>query len=165
MTTPTHGDLLLAADGGFSYTPDTGYSGEDSFTYRAYDGQAYSAPTTVQLTITAVSNSAPVTVSDSYTTTQDMPLVVAAPGVLGNDSDPENDVLTADFVTLPAHGTLALQADGGFSYAPDAGYSGEDSFTYRAYDGQAYSEPTTVQLIVTPVTATYELFLPVILQP
>ncbi|MCA9978014.1 MAG: cadherin-like domain-containing protein, partial [Anaerolineales bacterium] len=110
-------------------------------------------------------NTAPEALPDSYTTPQDIPLIVDAPGVLDNDSDPDDDPLTADLVTTPVHGTLALQADGGFSYTPDAGYSGEDSFTYRAYDGLAYSEPTTVQLTVTPVTATYELFLPVILQP
>ena len=56
----------------------------------------------------------------------------AAAGLLANDSDAENDVLQAQLVTLPAHGQLALGANGGFSYTPVANYAGPDSFTYRA---------------------------------
>ncbi len=89
--------------------------------------------------------------------------MINAPGVLGNDDDPDNDPLTASLVTTSSHGTVNLQADGGFTYTPDAGYSGSDSFTYRVYDGQAYSGPTTVQLTITPVT-NGQIFLPLLMQ-
>ena len=54
---------------------------------------------------TAVVNTVPTAAADSYGATEDTPLVVAATGVLGNDSDPEGDPLTAVLVTSAAHGT------------------------------------------------------------
>jgi hypothetical protein len=74
------------------------------------------------------------------------PLTIPARGVLANDSDPDGDPLTAVLVTGPAHGTLTLDADGSFNYTPAAGYSGPDSFTYRAGDGQLESGVATVRL-------------------
>ena len=72
----------------------------------------------------------PVANPDSYSTNEHTTLTVAAPGVLGNDSDPENDTLTASLVDGPANGSLSLNADGSFSYTPNAGFTGCDSFTY-----------------------------------
>ncbi|HEX4997947.1 MAG TPA: Ig-like domain-containing protein, partial [Terriglobia bacterium] len=147
---PAHGNLTLNADGSFSYTPDANYNGPDSFTYKANDGQADSNMATVSLTVNPV-NDAPVAVGNSYSTDEDTPLVVPAPGVLANDTDVENDVLTAILVLGPAHGGLTLNADGSFSYTPDANYNGPDSFTYKANDGEADSNVATVSLTVNPV--------------
>ena len=77
-------------------------------------------------------NVAPLASDDSFSTDEDSPVTVAAPGVLGNDTDVNGDVLSAALVTGPSHGTLELEADGGFTYAPAADYHGPDSFTYRA---------------------------------
>jgi VCBS repeat-containing protein len=85
-------------------------------------------------------------------TSEDTPLTVTAPGVLSNDTDPDRDPLTAKLVTGPAHGTLTLHADGGYTYTPDADYNGPDSFTYEAHDGSSPSiAAATVTLEVTPV--------------
>ena len=62
---------------------------------------------------------------------------MTAPGVLANDTDVDGATLTAVLVTGPAHGTLALNADGSFTYTPAANFNGADSFTYRANDGPA----------------------------
>src|ERR671922_34726 len=106
---------------------------------------------TVNLTVTAV-NDAPVAVNDGYATDEDTLLTVAAPGVLGNDTDEEHDALTAVLVSGPAHGTLTLNADGSFSYTPAANYNGPDSFTYQAKDASgALSNVATVNLTVTAV--------------
>lgn len=70
------------------------------------------------------------------------------PSVLSNDTDEDIDPLTAVKLTDPAHGTVALAADGTFTYTPAAGFSGADSFTYAASDGQAQSGPATVSLSV-----------------
>ena len=51
VTQPEHGEVVLAADGSFTYTPDAGFSGADAFTYQASDGSAESAATTVSLTV------------------------------------------------------------------------------------------------------------------
>jgi TolB protein len=86
--------------------------------------------------------------ADAYTTGQDTPLTVEAPGVLANDADPDGDPISAQLVSGPAHGTLALNTDGSFTYTPGGGYSGADSFAYRASDGAADSNPGTVAITV-----------------
>jgi len=96
-------------------------------------------------------NSPPVAQNDLYFTNEDTTLNVPAPGVLANDSDPENDPITAALVSGPSHGTLVLNADGSFTYTPDANYNGADSFTYRSNDGTADSGVATVNLTVNPV--------------
>ena len=86
------------------------------------------------LTVNPV-NDAPVAANDAYTTDEDTPLTRPAPGVLANDTDVDGATLTAVLVTGPAHGTLALNADGSFTYTPAANFNGSDSFTYQASDG------------------------------
>jgi VCBS repeat-containing protein len=147
---PAHGTLTLNSDGSFTYTPAENFCGEDSFTYKAYDGALYSNVATVRITVTCV-NDAPVAQDDTYTTNEDTPLVVPAPGVLGNDYDVDGDPLTAVLVSGPAHGTLALNPDGSFTYTPAENFCGEDSFTYKAYDGALYSNVATVRITITCV--------------
>jgi VCBS repeat-containing protein len=96
-------------------------------------------------------NQAPVAAADAYTTAEDTPLTVAAPGVLGNDSDPDHDPLSAVLVSGPSHGTLTLNPDGSFTYTPATNHTGSDSFTYQASDGTLSSELATVTLTVTAV--------------
>jgi VCBS repeat-containing protein len=78
--------------------------------------------------------------------------VPAATGVLKNDSDAESSPLQAQLVGGPAHGTLTLLPDGSFTYTPQAGFAGTDSFTYRASEGAVASGPATVSLTVTAST-------------
>lgn len=75
---------------------------------------------------------APVAVNDSYTAVTGNPLDVAAAGVLANDSDPDGDAIRASLVDNVDHGTLSLQPDGAFTYTPNVGHVGTDTFTYRA---------------------------------
>ncbi len=143
------GTLSLAPDGSFSYVPTSSFTGTDSFTYRASDGVTTSAIGTVTLTVT---NQAPVANPESYSPTMSLPLTVAAPGVLGNDDDPNGDPLSAQVVTGPAHGNVSLASNGGFTYQPDLLYLGSDSFTYRVSDGSSWSAPATVTLGVINAT-------------
>jgi Bacterial Ig domain len=71
-----------------------------------------------------------------------------APGVLGNDTDVDSVTLTAVLDQDVSHGTLTLNPDGGFSYTPEPGYTGPDSFQYHAFDGSASSSPVTVTFLV-----------------
>jgi Ca2+-binding RTX toxin-like protein len=152
VASPANGTLTLNADGSFTYTPEADFIGADNFTYRANDGTTDSGVAVVILTVSPA-NRAPVAVDDAFTTPQDTPLTVAAPGVLANDTDVDGDTLTALLVTGPEHGIVQLAADGGFTYTPDEGYVGPDSFTYRAGDGLAQSETATVALTVTPLAS------------
>ena len=237
MTCPTV-VLGLASDGSFTYQPDPNFNGEDSFTYRANDGQADSNLATVTITVNPINdppvadpngpysgsagsavsfdglgsfdldgtivsydwdfgdsttgtgstpshayaasglypvaltvtddggltdttsttadigqapNAAPVAVDDEASTDEDVALVVAAPGVLGNDTDDDGDALTALLVDDVSDGVLGLASDGSFTYQPDPNFNGEDSFTYRANDGQADSNLATVTITVNPI--------------
>ena len=146
---PSHGTLTLNTDGSFSYTPAADYNGTDSFTYRANDGQSNSNVAAVTITINPV-NDPPTAVDDSYIVDKDTALTVPASGVLGNDTDADSTTLTTVLVSGPSHGTLTLNPDGSFSYTPAADYSGTDSFTYKANDGQVDSGPATVTIDVIP---------------
>ena len=147
LSGPSNGRLTggaIAATGAFTYTPDPGFIGTDSFTYRVSDGWK-TASATVRITVT---DTAPVAVGDAWSVRHDRELVVAAPGVLGNDSDADGDSLSAARTSGPAHGSVSVAANGRVTYTPDAGYVGPDSFTYRASDGVA-SSTATVRLEVT----------------
>jgi VCBS repeat-containing protein len=98
-------------------------------------------------------NRPPTAVDNGYSTDEDTPLSVPAPGVLGNDSDPDNgDSITAVLVSNPSHGTLTLSADGSFSYTPSHNYNGGDSFTYKAVDSHnAESNVATVNITINAV--------------
>jgi Ca2+-binding RTX toxin-like protein len=99
-------------------------------------------------------NNEPSAGADAYTAAQDTPLTVETPGVLANDSDPDGDPITETLVgSGPAHGTLALNANGSFTYTPASGYSGPDTFTYRATDGSLDSAPASVSITVSAAPA------------
>jgi VCBS repeat-containing protein len=68
--------------------------------------------------------------------------------VLGNDSDVDDDTLTAELIMDVKHGSLTLRPDGSFTYQPRRGFFGTDGFTYRATDGVAGSLPASVTLQV-----------------
>jgi len=98
-------------------------------------------------------------VNDSYQTNAkpDQPFNKTAPGVLNNDTDANNDPLTASMVTGPTKGTLSLATNGGFVYTPDSAYATlqTDSFTYRAYDGKDLSTTlATVSIVIDPEPPT-----------
>ena len=146
-----NGTLDLNDDGSFTYTPDVGFIGDDSFTYVANDDGLDSNVATVTITVRDA-NVPPVAVDDTYSIDEDIPLSVdAASGVLANDSDFENVPLTAVLDNGPDNGTLNLAADGSFTYTPDAHYFGTDTFTYRARDNEVNSPPATVTITINPV--------------
>ena len=121
------------------------------------DGGASCTPASVQVTVNVVGgNNPPVAVDDSYNTDQDTVLNVAAPGVLGDDSDDDGDAITAVQASSAANGLAILNADGSFSYEPDPGFTGIDSFTYRANDGSADSNLATVTIDVAAPVACGE---------
>ena len=91
-------------------------------------------------------NHAPAAVNDSYSANEETPF--SGTSVLSNDSDVDGDSLTAVLATNPTHGSLTLNTDGTFTYTPYSGYSGSDSFTYRASDGALTSALATASITV-----------------
>jgi ELWxxDGT repeat protein/VCBS repeat-containing protein len=101
--------------------------------------------------IANVVNRAPVAGDDAYSLDEDTLLTVALPqGLLANDNDANEDVLAAVLVLGPQHGMLELDADGSFTYTPDADFNGQDLFSYRAHDSEL-SALATVLLTVNPI--------------
>src|SRR5207247_9644855 len=90
--------------------------------------------------------------TDRYATAHDTPPTPArATSDLANDTDVDGDPLTAVLATAPTKGTLALNANGSFTYTPNANVNGSDTFTYRASDGTLTSPGTTDTLTLSPV--------------
>ncbi len=147
---PTNGTLDLTTG---IYTPNPGFTGTDSFTYRVFDGQDYSQPGTVTITVSdVIANTPPIANDDNLSTAVDTPLTIATADLFGNDEDPDGDPtqLTGEIVDLPTNGTLDLTTG---IYTPNPGFTGTDSFTYRVFDGQDYSLPGTVTITVGDVVA------------
>lgn len=106
-----------------------------------------------------VTNQAPLAGDDSYQVDENATLTVTAlTGLLSNDSDIDNDSLTAIRLSGPANGTLSLSANGAFVYMPNANFNGTDTFTYLANDGTLDSNTATVTFTVNPVNDNSPLF-------
>lgn len=139
----THGTVVLRRNGGFTYTATPGFVGTDSFTYQAYSGLGnLSSPAKVTLIVKA-SNAPPVAVTDTFLTYEDQPLSEPAPGVLANDVDPDGDPLTVELLSAPFGESFDLYPDGSFDYYPPQDYDSPVTFTYRVFDGMAYSAAIT----------------------
>ena len=159
-----HGTLTHNGGGSFTYVPDADYDGSDTFTYTISDAAGATDTATVTITITPA-NDPPVAGNDAYVTLMDTDLVIAAPGLVGNDGDPDSgDTIILQTTPVsglgPTHGTVVIDADGlgGFTYTPAAGYTGPDSFTYRVTDGSGATDDGTVSITVgatTPLAMTF----------
>lgn len=119
--------------------------------FQAVDQRGTPRPQHGACDVGAYEATAATAVDDAYSAVQNSPLIVAAAsGVTANDVNFEQDVLTAAKLTDPAHGAVALAADGSFTYTPVEGYRGPDSFTYNATDVTGASNAATVRLDVLP---------------
>ena len=145
---PANGQISgTEADGSFTYTPDPGFSGIETFTVTIVDGQGNFA--VGQITIYVEENYPPEIVPDVYITREEMPLVVSAPGHLANDTDPEGDELSWTSYQVPANGQISgAEADGSFTYTPDPGFSGIESFEVAVVDGKGNTGFGLVAILV-----------------
>ncbi|MFM9844655.1 MAG: cadherin-like domain-containing protein, partial [Dongiaceae bacterium] len=96
-------------------------------------------------------NVSPIAGNDKFAIAEDGTLTVTGSGVLKNDSDGNGDTLSVSLIGGPSNGTLTLNANGRFTYTPNADYNGTDSFTYQVADGNGGFDSATVTLIVTAV--------------
>jgi hypothetical protein len=157
QTSDTHGRLTLHSDGSFSYVPNPGFVGTDSFTYQAKTADERRSARSATVTITVTAPPRPIARPENYVLAAGTPeLDIPAPGVLANDSDPRGQHLTAEVVgsATSAHGFIGLGAAGSFFYFPDSGFTGLDCYHYRAVatDGRA-SDPAQFCIDVEPNTA------------
>ena len=134
ISSPDNGTINLNPDGSYLYSPDAHYFGADTFTYQVCDDQTPSLCDTaiVSITVTAV-NDAPIAINDTNNTNEDTPVDGT---VLPNDIDIENDNLVVNTTPIdqPDNGMLSLNPDGTYTYTPDSGFNGTDSFEYEVCD-------------------------------
>jgi VCBS repeat-containing protein len=143
LTMPTNG-VLIGTGPGVTYDSNPNYNGPDSFTFRVNDGQADSADVgTVTLTVNPV-NDAPVAQAGSFTT----PVSTPYSGVL-IATDVEGSPLTYEITTAPNKGIVVVNpATGEFTYTPNPGRTGNDSFKFRANDGALNSSIRTISIVI-----------------
>ncbi|MGP0205250.1 cadherin-like domain-containing protein, partial [Pseudomonas sp. NCHU5216] len=108
LSGPQHGQLVMNADGRFTYSPDPDWNGTDGFTYRVTDGELVSAPASITLNVTPV-NDAPLVADARFTLEEDSTLAI---DLLALASDIEGDALTVEILSGPQHGRLVMNADG-----------------------------------------------------
>ena len=149
VVTPTqNGTLIFKADGTYTYQPKANFSGTDSFTYRANDGSADSAPETVTITVKAVNDAPVVDAAKSVTLNEDGILS----SVLIGASDPDGDALKYEVKVgaEPKLGSVTF-ADGKFTYVPKANANGTDTFTVLVSDGHGGSAEQVVTATIKAV--------------
>ncbi|MGN6134024.1 MAG: beta strand repeat-containing protein, partial [Aureliella sp.] len=147
----TNGTLTLTANNSFAFSPNSGFTGTQTFEYTLTAG-SQTDTATVTITI-AGGNSQPIAQNDTIPATEDQAVSgnVLANNGNGADSDPDNDLLTTVLLTTPAHGSVVLLADGNFTYTPNQNYTGSDSFKYRLLDSYGGVAVATVTLNVANV--------------
>jgi hypothetical protein len=142
----THGTVSLGNDGRITFTPEANFGGDATFTYLVCDNGNPSKCSVQRaaVNVTAV-NDAPVADDQSVTTDED-----TAREVTLRATDVEGDALGYTLVSAPQHGTLS-GTGANLTYTPEANYNGPDSFTFKANDGTADSDPATVSIAVNAV--------------
>jgi len=139
--------IINAATGTYTYTPNTGASGVDSFTFKANDGLLDSDSATITVNLAAV-NDTPIANSGTLNTDED----VAANDVLSANDD-DGDALTYSIVTNAGIGTVVITnaATGAYRYTPGPDATGTDSFTFKVNDGQVDSNIATITINLVAV--------------
>jgi len=143
---PLYGDLTINSDGTFQYQHDGSEFVQDSFKYQI-SNSIDTATATVSLNMTAV-NDSPMVINDQYDVDEGATLDVAAPGIMANDSDVDDDNLSVSLTEQALHGIVTLMPDGQFTYAHDGSEQAIDQFTYTLSDGKN----TVVGTVVLNIT-------------
>ncbi len=143
---PSHGTVIINANGTYVYSPDANYRGSDVFTYTVNDGRGGTNKYIVSVTVAAV-NHAPTAGGASITLDQD----TVKSGSLPAAKDVDGDTVTYAKGSNPSHGSVTVSANGTYVYTPNANYRGSDSFTYTIDDGHGGSNTYTISVTVAAV--------------
>uniref|UniRef100_UPI0030EC6619 Ig-like domain-containing protein n=1 Tax=Olleya marilimosa TaxID=272164 RepID=UPI0030EC6619 len=153
-TNPSNGTITIDAAGNYTYTPNAGFTGEDTFTYTICDDGNPEACDTATVYIEVLpesgpENEAPIANADTATTPEGTPVNIV---VLANDFDPDADPIIITNNTTPNNGTVTVNTDGTITYTPNNGFIGEDTFEYTICDNAspALCDTATVTVTVQP---------------
>ncbi|MDA7790827.1 tandem-95 repeat protein, partial [Opitutales bacterium] len=138
---PLHGRLTENANNQWTYVPFEQYSGDDSFSYRPFDGTVHGNIGWVSISVNEV-NDAPVVQPSIFSLKEDGNIAIKLIA-----SDPEGDQLVFNIVSQPTNGTLVGEGPR-YTYTPTTDFNGEDSFQVTASDGSLNSETALISLVV-----------------
>ncbi|MVM40582.1 hypothetical protein GO730_27760 [Spirosoma sp. HMF3257] len=153
-TPPTNGVATVDGNGNVVYTPTAGFYGTDKFTYTVCEtpGVSLCASATVTVTVNAPGSPNTTLAADDYISTYQGAAVSG--NVKTNDSDPEGNTqtITAQNTTVPGVGTLALAADGTYTFTPVVGATGPVDFSYTTTDNgsPSVSANGTLHILINP---------------
>ncbi|WP_230970026.1 Ig-like domain-containing protein [Nitrogeniibacter aestuarii] len=141
---PGNGTVTVNPDGTFTYTPNADYNGPDSFEYKIVDANGDETTATATITV-APTNDVPVAADDALSTDYGVPV---AGDLAGNDTPSADGGNVWSKVTDPSNGTVVVNADGTFTYTPDDGFYGSDTFTYQIVDANGDISEATATITV-----------------
>jgi CshA-type fibril repeat protein len=142
FTQPEHGTLTDNGDGTLTYTPDPGFTGDDTFTYTIEDEDGN---TDTAVVMVVVKEDVPRGVDNTVITQGGQPITV---DILSDDVDPNDDLLTVKGITDPANGTADYNDDGTVTYTPDPGFIGTETFTYTVCDAEENCDIAAITVTV-----------------
>ncbi len=144
ISTPAYGTVTKNGNE-ITYTPNTDFSGTDSFTYSISDGNGHEATATVIIKVGENNNKNPIATNDSFTTPSNTAVSI---DVLANDSDPEGNHISIDYYSNPAHGQIETVANK-LLYTPENNYIGTDNFSYTIINTEGNKATATVNITIT----------------
>jgi hypothetical protein len=144
LNNPIAGTLTMQTNGQFQFIPPFNEFGTYSFTYQVCDAQSACASATAIIQINPV-NDAPVSVADSFNTSEDNVLT----GTVANDIDIDSPNLTYSYTSGAANGNITINADGSFTYVPNSNWFGNETIVYEVCDNQNACSTGLLQIIVT----------------
>ena len=148
LSGPFNGSVTVNSDGTFSYTPNTGYSGTDSFVYQVTDGNGGFATATAFIDVSEPVTG-PLDAMDDAVTTNEETLINIA--VMANDDLPTTGAFNIQSTTPPSNGSITVLPDGTIDYTPDLNFFGNDTFTYTLADASGRTSTATVTVSVVNV--------------
>jgi heme/copper-type cytochrome/quinol oxidase subunit 2 len=132
-----------------AYTPNTGFTGQDTFSYNLKNASGTSNTSTVTITVTSSGGTVPVTNPDTATTPKGQSVQI---NLTANDTNVGTSTL--NIASNPGHGNVVVGANNVVTYTPAAGFAGQDTFTYNLSNASGTSNTSTVTVTVTDTSST-----------
>jgi VCBS repeat-containing protein len=151
-TDAAHGDVVVNADGTFTYTPDENYHGTDSFTFTISDGDDGPVTYTYDLTVNSVNDPPELTGTQATLAagTEDVAYTVSKADLIAGFSDVDGDLLGVANITAD-HGDVVLNMDGSYTVTPADDYNGTVTLSYEVVDGHGGSVAATLSFSLAAV--------------
>ncbi|MBL4852298.1 MAG: tandem-95 repeat protein [Gammaproteobacteria bacterium] len=147
VTNGANGTVTIGSNGEVTYTPNSDFNGNDTYTYTVTTAAGNTEMATVNVTVNSV-NDPPVAIDDSANTNEDTAVTVA---VLPNDSDADGDMLQVTQVTDGTNGVAIVNTNGTITYTPNPDFNGTDTVTYTISDGQGGFDTATLTVTINAI--------------